>query len=79
MASVGVKLGVKLPMWVCHDRSVCGKFSVGVAWHQWVCLGLSECGMGSMIVALPTGFCIASLGVELPHWVWHTLDGSGML
>ena len=31
VASVGVKLGVKLPMWVCHARSACGDFSVGVA------------------------------------------------
>ena len=34
---------------------------------------LSGCGMASWLCL--TGFCIASLGVECPHW---TFDGSGM-
>ena len=61
MASVGVKWGVKLPILVCHDRSLYVNFSVGVAWHQWACLGLSECGMASMIA----------------YWVLHCITGSG--
>ena len=63
-----MKLGVKLPLWVCHDRSACGNFSVGVAWHQWVCLGLSDindCGL-------------ALLSFALHDWEWNVLTGFGI-
>ena len=58
-------MGVKLPMWVCHDRSACGKCgmaSVGVSRPKRVWHGINDC----------------LLGFALHHLEWNVLTGCGI-